>query len=518
MGLRARTPTGAGASGAIPRFPGAPARLSSGAETSPVEPGEERGYTRLPSVFELAATQPVRLPASLQGRAATGFAWPARSGVAAARAGAHPGQALGARLPGRPGERDPGQALARLPGQPGEGVPGAFAPGAQGDDVLPTSGPTAWRGRAPFESLAKSGAPGAESGESAAPGAVAPRGAPRWQDLARDQLDGRESPLLPSLGGARGRGLEGVLERFAAPETGGTLGSEPERALVARLLGAPELPAGAPARGAAGSSRASRTHLDPFPGARPGTKPAGPTAPGRSPLPDGRGEPALAGAPHGSLDHLERHLAFPGARRSSEPFGVSSEAATATNALAPEVPGLALPRARARSLATSAPAPERADAPSLVGPRASGASGSFAAAELHERLVPRARYEARPGFVQGEDELQALFTTTGAPTARSDAPAGVHPASPASPIARPTAHAAAPERELDMEHTRLVPQRSTANAHVDTLNQATGGTQGSALASPVVGAPEQDLNPLVYQLYARIKRELLVERERRAGP
>jgi hypothetical protein len=69
-----------------------------------------------------------------------------------------------------------------------------------------------------------------------------------------------------------------------------------------------------------------------------------------------------------------------------------------------------------------------------------------------------------------------------------------------------------------MEHTKLVPQRSTANAHVDTLNQGTGGTQGSAVASPVVGPPEQDLNPLIYQLYARIKRELLVERERRAGP
>ncbi|MEZ0227780.1 MAG: hypothetical protein ACAI25_04090, partial [Planctomycetota bacterium] len=72
-------------------------------------------------------------------------------------------------------------------------------------------------------------------------------------------------------------------------------------------------------------------------------------------------------------------------------------------------------------------------------------------------------------------------------------------------------------RELEMETTELVPQRSTAQAHVDTVEQTTGSTSTNVAASHQSGSPDQDLNPLIYQLYARIKRELLVERERRSG-
>lgn len=68
-----------------------------------------------------------------------------------------------------------------------------------------------------------------------------------------------------------------------------------------------------------------------------------------------------------------------------------------------------------------------------------------------------------------------------------------------------------------MEHTQLVPMRSTAAAHVDTLPQTTGNTDPNVEASHNSGSPDADLNPLIYQLYARIKRELLVERERRSG-
>jgi hypothetical protein len=68
-----------------------------------------------------------------------------------------------------------------------------------------------------------------------------------------------------------------------------------------------------------------------------------------------------------------------------------------------------------------------------------------------------------------------------------------------------------------METTELAPMRSTAAAHVETLQQKTGSTEVHAESSHLQGSPDQDLNPLIYQLYARIKRELLVERERRSG-
>jgi hypothetical protein len=68
-----------------------------------------------------------------------------------------------------------------------------------------------------------------------------------------------------------------------------------------------------------------------------------------------------------------------------------------------------------------------------------------------------------------------------------------------------------------MEHTQLVPQRKSAMEHVDLFPGAGGSTDTTIEASSVATPPEHDLNPLVYQIYARIKRELQIERERRSS-
>jgi hypothetical protein len=69
-----------------------------------------------------------------------------------------------------------------------------------------------------------------------------------------------------------------------------------------------------------------------------------------------------------------------------------------------------------------------------------------------------------------------------------------------------------------MEHTEVVPrvQRENAYEHVDQVT--TGGSTDAALEqSHIADPPDPDMNPLIYQLYARIKRELLIERERKGG-
>jgi hypothetical protein len=62
------------------------------------------------------------------------------------------------------------------------------------------------------------------------------------------------------------------------------------------------------------------------------------------------------------------------------------------------------------------------------------------------------------------------------------------------------------------------PHRSAARAaDVEQLPGATGSSQVSSETAHMTGPPEQDLNPLIYALYAKIKRELEIERERKGG-
>ena len=56
-----------------------------------------------------------------------------------------------------------------------------------------------------------------------------------------------------------------------------------------------------------------------------------------------------------------------------------------------------------------------------------------------------------------------------------------------------------------MEHAQITPLKKSAQEHVDQLPTHTGSTETKVEASAVASPPDQDLNPLIYQLYARIK-------------
>src|SRR5207244_3555495 len=139
-----------------------------------------------------------------------------------------------------------------------------------------------------------------------------------------------------------------------------------------------------------------------------------------------------------------------------------------------------------------------------------------------EPALPRAFVEPRTGFGLLVGEVSpALESVTGAPAPRA-APTALAPRpsrAPAAPRApreprEPRAPRERPARELDMEHARVAPVlRKAASEHVDQVPAATGSTQSKVEASPVADPPNQDLSPLIFELYARIKRELLIERE-----
>jgi hypothetical protein len=89
----------------------------------------------------------------------------------------------------------------------------------------------------------------------------------------------------------------------------------------------------------------------------------------------------------------------------------------------------------------------------------------------------------------------------------------------------------APTREmrapaLNMEHTNVAPRpvespktphRNARAADVEQIPSTSGSTQATSETAHLTGPPEQDLNPLIYTLYAKIKRELEIERERKGG-
>jgi hypothetical protein len=521
-----------------------------------VRPYAERRPGGLPSVFELAGSQvaPRTLQAIPRGQDGRSARRPFEAGAGA------PGASTSLALPA------------------GTGAPLLGAkPDADPRFAGRTGGLESARG---LPAMLGSARPGRSGELEAGEGTTAqhqPR-APRWQDLARDQLDGRESDLGPRAPRSSVEALVDHLARTAPGEDGallgsnrlgrlgrsagildagggggsaGPAGSQGTRTVDGALVGSPQgfsLQESFPGTGLAGSPLSRADRLAAFPGSPgrgareavpfsglivgaagptgagaavgPGTESdasaKGPAMPGPGALVDtggGAAKTGLSGTP----------IAIPSsivARGSAVGRAAAAPSADSGSAGGPNVALSGLGRRVAGPIGSSSAAGGPGPL-ALVGPQASGASlGRMPMPSADEALVPSSRWEAREGFgAQEPDALEALFTTTGAPQARPEAPwTGAPPLAPGErPRAGPASRGGEPARQLDMEHTQLVPQRSTAAAHVDTLPQTTGNTDPNVEASHNSGSPDADLNPLIYQLYARIKRELLVERERRSG-
>jgi hypothetical protein len=379
---------------------------------------------------------------------------------------------------------------------------------------------------------------GAKRGESRAPRTTTtapfePRGlramvSPEALESADTAELARSSPLAGSRPGA-------AVSRGAASRS---VGTAPAGALPA-VFGAPVAPGATaeipgakagpiapldravlPARPTAAPATPARPRAAPATPARPTAIPGTPAVSATAPLAE---LPATSPTANRIATPIARSTpAAPGGRAAPERLELVSTRPSQAVELprpvaradrpAPAVPPIGLPARPVAQAKDSAPRalPTDVAEPGLVG-----------SARRREAFLPEARYQARDGFgAPKEDVVKALFTTTGGPERPAPAPVPAPRSAPATtagrPVATPTPSDEPAAESPEMEHAQLVPMRSSIQEHVPTLPEETGNTHAPLEAASQGGSP-QDLSPLIYQLYARIKRELIVEKERRSG-
>ncbi|HZV03249.1 MAG TPA: hypothetical protein VFF73_41475, partial [Planctomycetota bacterium] len=348
------------------------------------------------------------------------------------------------------------------------------------------------------------------------------------------------------------RGLSAMVspEALASPESAELARSSPlaaSRPGAAIPRGAPNtnvsaaamgaLPAvfGAPAAPAAtsGVPAVKPTPIGPVDKAALPARPTAPATPARPTTVPGTPPASVAGAPFAELPATSpaAPIGSPVARATpAAPGGLPApQRLELVSTRPPEVVEPARPVARADRPAPALPpiplparpvAQAKDSAPRAL-PTDVAEPGLVGSARRREAFLPEGRFQAREGFgAPKEDVVKALFTTTGAPERAAPAPVPAPrtatPTAAGRPVASPAPSSEPEAASLEMEHAQLVPMRSSIQEHVPTLPEETGNTHAPLEAASQGGSP-QDLSPLIYQLYARIKRELIVEKERRSG-